>query len=187
MNVSLSLPTRRSDWEYTASVVADVMRKPVYSVFALSVAFVAVTVFVLPGNVPLVTDIVVFGNAPLSQRLGVLLDLYPFFGQEFGTSVLLVAAGLLVGVNISVLVRGYREGSVGGAGGSAAGTTLATIGAGCAACGSALLAAFFSTTAVAGTLALLPFDGTEILVASLVVLLLSTYWTADATREGCAV
>lgn len=187
MNVSLNLPTRRSDWEYTATVVADVVRRPVYAVFALFSAFLAVTVFVLPGNISLVADIVVFGNASLAERLGVLLDLYPFFGEEFGTSFLLVTAGILVGVNISVLLRGYREGSVGGAGGSAAGTTLATLGAGCAACGSALLAAFFSTTAVAGTLALLPFDGTELLAASLVILLLSTYWTADATREGCAV
>jgi len=187
MNVSLNLPTRRADWEYTASVVGDIIRKPAYALLVLVTAFVALTVFVLPGNVSLVVDIVVFGDAPLGARLGVLVDLYPFFGLDMPRSVLLVVAALLVGVNLSVLVRGYRNGKIGGAGGSAVGTTLATLGAGCAACGSALLAAFFSTTAVAGTLALLPFDGMEFLAISLVILVLSTYWTADATREGCKI
>lgn len=187
MNVNLNLPTKRADWVYTAGVVGDVVRRPVYSALALVVAFVAVTVFVLPGNISLVADIVVFGDAPLPARLGVLADLYPFFGLDVARSVLLVGAALLVGVNVSVLVQGYRNGNVGGAGGSAAGTTLATLGAGCAACGSALLAAFFSTTAVAGSLALLPFEGLEFLIVSLVILVVSTYWTADAAREGCAI
>ena len=187
MNVSLNLPTRRADWVYTAGVVGDVVRRPVYSALALVVSFVALTAFVLPGNVSLVVDIVILGDVPLGARLGVLADIYPFFGETLGVSVLMTAAALLVGVNVSVLVDGYRKGNLGGAGGSAAGTTLAVLGGGCAACGSALLAAFFSTTAVAGTLALLPFDGTELLAASLVVLALSTYWTADATREGCAI
>jgi hypothetical protein len=187
MNVNLNLPTRRADWEYTASVVRGVITRPVYAVLTLVVSFVAVTVFVLPGNVSLVTNIVVFGDAPLLARLSVLADLYPFFGLKPGRSILLVVAALLVGINVSVLVHGYRNGNIGGAGGSAVGTTLATLGAGCAACGSALLAAFFSTTAVAGTLALLPFEGLEFLVISLLILAVSTYWTADATREGCEI
>ena len=187
MNVSLNLPTRRSDWEYTASVAGGVVRKPFYAFLTLIVSFVALTAFVLPGNVSLVVDIVVLGNAPLGARLGVLADIYPFFGETLGVSTLMFAASILVGVNVSVLVDGYTKGNLGGAGGSAAGTTLAVLGGGCAACGSALLAAFFSTTAVAGTLAVLPFDGTELLAASLVVLVLSTYWTADATREGCEI
>jgi hypothetical protein len=187
MNVGLNLPTRRTDWEYTASVAGGVLRKPLYAVTTLVAAFVALTAFVLPGNVSLVVDVVVLGEASLPARLGVLADVYPFFGETVGVSVLMTAAALLVGLNVSVLADGYRKGNIGGAGGSAAGTTLAVLGGGCAACGSAVLAAFFSTTAVAGTLAVLPFDGTELLAASLLVLALSTYWTADATREGCEI
>ena len=187
MNVNLNLPTKRADWEYTAGVVGSVITRPLYAVLTFVVSFVATTVFVLPGNVSLVVDIVLFGDAPFVARLGVLADLYPFFGLKPGRSILLVVAALLVGINVSVLVRGYRNGNIGGAGGSAVGTTLATLGAGCAACGSALLAAFFSTTAVAGTLALLPFEGVEFLVISLLILVVSTYWTADATRESCAI
>lgn len=187
MNVNLNLPTKRADWEYTAGVVGSVITRPLYAVLTFVVSFVATTVFVLPGNVSLVVDVVVFGDASFVARLGVLADLYPFFGLKPGRSILLVVAALLVGINVSVLVRGYRNGNIGGAGGSAVGTTLATLGAGCAACGSALLAAFFSTTAVAGTLALLPFEGVEFLVISLLILVVSTYWTADATRESCAI
>jgi len=107
--------------------------------------------------------------------------------ESLGTSLLLTVTALLIGVNISVLVHGYANGNVGSAGGSAAGTTLATLGAGCAACGSALLAAVFSVTSVAGALAFLPFEGTEFVVVALVVIILSTYWTVDATREGCKI
>jgi len=183
----MRLPTTVADWRYAVGVVAEVQRKPVYAAFTLLTAFVALTVFVVPGNFSLVTNVVVFGDAAVTDRLKVLADLYPFFGEALVTSLLLVSAAVLIGVNISVLVHGYMNGSVGGAGGSAAGTTLATLGAGCAACGSAVLAAFFSATAVAGALAFLPFGGSELVAGGVVVLALSVFWAADATRDACAV
>lgn len=171
----------------TVKVSKEVLSKPAYAVFTLATAFVALTAFVLPGNISLVNTVVLFGDAPLGARLAVLADLYPFFGQTVGTSILLTATALLIGVNLSVLINGWKRGNIGGAGGSAAGTTLATLGAGCAACGSALLAAVFSVTSVAGALTVLPFEGTEFVLIALAVILLSTYWTVDATREGCRI
>ena len=44
MNVNINLPTRRADWEYTASVAAGVVRKPLYAVLALVVSFVALAI-----------------------------------------------------------------------------------------------------------------------------------------------
>lgn len=187
MNVDINLPTTRADLEHTARVSGGIVRRPLYAGLTVLIGFVALTLFVLPGNVSLVTNVVVLGDAPLGARLGVLADLYPFFGESLGTSLLLTVTALLIGVNISVLIDGWRKGRIGGAGGSAAGTTLATLGAGCAACGSALLAAVFSVTSVAGALAFLPFEGTEFVVLALFVIVLSTYWTVDAIREGCSI
>jgi hypothetical protein len=61
---------------------------------------------------------------------------------------------------------------------------LGTLGAGCAACGSAVLAGLLSLVGGSGLLLLLPLDGLEFALGSGVVLLLSVFWLADGMRGG---
>jgi len=182
------LPTSADDWRLTASVVLDTVSKPAYAALAAVVAFISLTAFVLPGNVSLVVNVAILGEAPLGRRLSVLVDLYPFLGgAEELTAVLVVVVAVLIGLNFSVLLRGYRSSGVASAGGSTTGAVLGFLGAGCAACGSAVLAAVFSASAVAGALAFLPLEGAEFTLLAVVVLLISTFWSAESTREGCAI
>jgi hypothetical protein len=169
----------------TARLVLSV---PTYAVVAVVAAVAALTLFVASLNVPLVSSVVVGGSLPLANRLRVLLELYPFVGTSFGTAqgVLLLVVAALSGVDVSMAVYHLREHglSLQTGGTSLAGVVLGTLGAGCAACGSAVLLGVASLLGVGSSLLFLPLDGLEFALGALVVLLLSIYWLADGMRGG---
>ncbi len=182
------LPTGRSDWRLMARTARLVLSVPTYAVVAVVATVAALTLFVASLNVPLVSSVVVGGSLPLVNRLRVLLELYPFVGTSFGTAqgVLLLVVAALSGVDVSMAVYHLREHglSLQTGGTSLAGVVLGTLGAGCAACGSAVLLGVASLLGVGSSLLFLPLDGLEFALGALVVLLLSIYWLADGMRGG---
>ena len=185
---SVRLPTRRADWRLMGRTARLVLTLPVYAVVALVAAVVALTVFVVSLNVTLVLDLVIGGSLSLSSRLVVLTELYPFVGTSFSPvqGLLLVVVAVLTGVDIALAAYHFLEHGLdlqqGGAG--AAGLILGTLGAGCAACGSAVLLGLVSLLGVSTSLLFLPLDGLEFALLALVVLTLSIYWLAEGMRGG---
>ncbi|AZH25406.1 hypothetical protein [Haloplanus aerogenes] len=179
----MRLPTRRADWRLMGRTARLVLGGPLYALVALVAAAVAFTGFVLSQNLALTRDVLA-GRVPAS----VLPELYPFVGTSYslltGSIILLVA--LLVGVDIALVAYHVREHrlSAEGSGGSLIGVLLGTLGAGCAACGSAVLAGLLSLVGAAGILTLLPLDGLEFALLALAALVLSIYWLADGMRGG---
>jgi hypothetical protein len=118
----------------------------------------------------------------------ILLGLYPLFGTLYGplTSVGLLVVAALTGVNVAMLTYHVREHGLsrGAGGGSAVGVALGVLGAGCAACGSAVLAGVLSLVGATGLLTALPLEGLEFTFLALVALVLSLYWLADGMRGG---
>ena len=186
--MSRRLPTRAGDWRLMARTARLVLRVPTYAFLAVVSTVAALTLFVTSLQVPIVTDLVVGGSLPLGRRLDVLLELYPFVGSFFGPrqGALLVAVSVLAGVDISMAVYHFREHGLSVQEGSAsvAGVLLGTLGAGCAACGSAVLLGLLSLFGVSTSLLFLPLDGLEFAVGGVAVLLLSIYWLADGMRGG---
>ena len=169
----------------TARLVVGI---PIYAVVTLVIAIVALTAFVVSLNVPLVTDLVVFGSLPIGRRVTILVNLYPFVGTGFDvpTGTILIATAIAIGVNVAMLVYHFREHRVSLAegSGSVSAAFLGTIGAGCAACGSAILIGVLGLFGAAGMVTLLPLDGLEFALLALAVVLLSTYWLARGMRGG---
>ncbi|WP_135304703.1 hypothetical protein [Haloarcula amylovorans] len=165
-----------------------VLTLPTYAALAVLVAVASLTAFVVSLNVPLVIDLVVGGSLPLESRLTVLSELYPFVGTFFhpAQGLLLVVVAVLTGVDVAMATYHFREHGVairqGGAG--AAGVLLGTLGAGCAACGSAVLLGLLSLLGVSASLVFLPLNGLEFALGALVVLTLSIHWLADGMRGG---
>ncbi|WP_254271957.1 hypothetical protein [Haloarcula marina] len=186
--VSRRLPLRRRDWRLMGRTARLVLTLPEYAVVALLAGVASLTAFVVSLNVPLVLDLVVGGSLPLASRLVVLVELYPFVGTFFAPvqGVLLVVVALLMGVDVAMATYHFREHGLniqqGGAG--AAGVLLGTLGAGCAACGSAVLLGLLSLLGVSTSLLFLPLDGLEFALGALVVITLSIYWLADGMRGG---
>lgn len=182
------LPTGRDDLRLMGQTARLVLTLPVYAGVAVLATVLSLTAFVASLNVGLVLDVVVGGSLPLGSRLTVLAELYPFVGTSFGPAqgVLLVVVALLTGLDVAMATYHFREHGLdlqqGGAG--AAGVVLGTLGAGCAACGSAVLLGLLSLFGVSTSLLFLPLDGLEFALGALVVLTLSIYWLADGMRGG---
>ncbi len=182
------LPTRSRDWRLIGRTARLVLTIPTYAVVAVLASVLSLTAFVVSLNVPLVMDVVIGGSLPLSSRLTIFGELYPFVGTSFSVpqGLLLVVVSLLTGADIAMATYHFREHGLdlqqGGAG--AAGVVLGTLGAGCAACGSAVLVGLLSLLGVTGGLLFLPLEGLEFALGAIVVLTLSIYWLADGMRGG---
>ena len=179
----ISLPTRTADWRLMGRTTRLVLGGPAYAAVAVVAAAVALTGFVLSQNLPFTADALA-GRVPA----GILLELYPFVGTSYGpaTGAVLLLVSLLVGVDIALVAYHVREHrlSAEGSGGSLVGVLLGTLGAGCAACGSAILAGVLSLFGATGLVTLLPLDGLEFALLALVALVLSIHWLADGMRGG---
>jgi hypothetical protein len=164
-----------------------VLSVPAYAVVAVLAAAVGLSLFVFSLNLPLV-ELAVTGTLPTSARVTILTRLYPFVGSAFSPvqGGLLVAVAALFGVDVAMVSYHLRKHglSLSGGGGSAVGAVLGALGAGCAACGSALLVGILSLFGVSTSVLFLPLDGLEFALLALVALLLSIHWVADGMRGG---
>lgn len=192
---SVSVPTGTDDARLVARTVRLVLSIPAYAVLALAGSLVGLSVFVLTQNLPLVSRVIVGGSLPLDARLTILVNLYPYVGSAFKpmTEALLVSSASLFGVNAALLGYHLRQEqvSVRSGGGSVTGMLFGTLGAGCTACGSAIVAGLLSMFGATGVLAALPLEGMEFTILSILALLLSIYWLADGMRgaevDGCPI
>jgi hypothetical protein len=189
MNVRLPrLPTRRTDWRLMGRTARLVLSVPGYAVLAVVVALAALTAFSAALNLSYVADLVLGGSFSFGDRLRFLLGLYPFLGGFFGLldGSLLAVVAALTGIDVSMATYHFREHGVsvreGGAG--AVGVLLGALGAGCAACGSAVLVGLLSLLGVSTSLLWLPLDGLEFAALAVVALTLSIHWLADGMRGG---
>jgi len=182
------VPSGRDDVRLVGRTARLVLSLPAYALVALLTTLAALTAFAVAQNLTLVTDVVVGGSLPLGTRLSVLLELFPVVGALYSPaqSVVVVAVAALVGVDVAMVVYHLREHGVSArsGGGSLAGVVLGTLGAGCAACGTAVLAGLLSLVGVGGATLLLPFEGLELGVLAALSLLLSMFWLADGMRGG---
>ncbi|WP_049899247.1 hypothetical protein [Halococcus agarilyticus] len=184
---SIRLPTRARDWRLMARTARLVVTIPLYAVVALVAAVCGLTLFVLSQNLPL-AEFIVTGPLSLDSRLAILAEQYPFIGPKYTTlqGLLLVVTAILVGVNVAMVIYHLREHALSAAQGttSVAGVVLGTLGAGCAACGSAVLAGVLSLFGVTASLTVLPFDGLEFAALALVTLVFSVFWLARGMCGG---
>lgn len=181
------LPTRRADWRLLGRTLRLVLAIPAYATLAGLAAVSALSLFVFSQNIALVS-FALTGSLPLGARLTILLELYPFVGTSFSplTGLALLAVSVLTGVNIALVAYHVREHglSLDRSGGSAVGVALGVLGAGCAACGSAILVGVLSLVGAAGLVTALPLEGLEFSLLAGIVLVLSTYWLAEGMRGG---
>jgi len=182
------LPTRGRDWRLMGRTARLVLTIPTYAVVAAVAGLLGLTLFVATQNLRPVLDLVVGGPLPLDARLTVLLELYPVVGGVYGplTSTVLVVLAALIGVDVAMVVYHLREHGLSAREGSTSvvGVVLGTLGAGCAACGTAVLAGLLSLFGAAGVVTLLPLDGLELPLLASFVVVLSIYWLADGMRGG---
>lgn len=181
------LPTRRRDWHLVGRTVRLVLGIPAYALLSAVFAVLALTVFSLSQNLSVVS-FALSGTIPLADAVGAVLDQFPVLGPRYDllTGSVLVLIAAMVGVNLALVTYHVREHGLAaeGGSGSALGVLLGLLGAGCAACGSAILVGVLSLVGAAGLATALPFEGLEFSGLAVIVLFLSTYWLAEGMRGG---
>lgn len=188
---AIRLPIRPTDWRLVGAAVRRVLARPAYVAMALATAGAVLTAVAVARNVELVVRVVVGGSLPFENRAAVLAAMYPFTGSYFEgwAAITVVAFALLVGLDVAMLVYHARKhgATLGlGAGGSAGliGALLTGLGAGCALCGTSLLAGLLSLLGVAGGGLLLPFEGVGFTLLAVVLVLVSIAWVAAGMHGG---
>jgi len=186
--ISNWLPTTVGDWRRMGRTVRLVLSRWTYALFVVVVTVLALTVFSLTQNFWFLVDVLGFEFLSVEDRVYIALDQFPLVGTQFDQiqSLLLYTVAILTGVNLTLAVYHVREHGLdlrtGGAG--TLGTIFTVLGAGCAACGSAMLVGLLSLFGASSALLVLPLKGVEMLVVALVLLVLSIYWLAEGLRGG---
>jgi len=185
--MSVRLPTRARDWRLMGRTTRLVLTVPVYAAVGVAGAVAGLTLFVASLSPDLV-GFALTGPLTIESRLRLLVNLYPFAGTEYGIldGSLLVVVAALFGANLALLAYHLREHDLSAreGSGSAVGLVLGVLGAGCAACGTVVLAGVVSLFGVSVSLTVLPLEGLEFTLLALLALVLSTYWLADGMRGG---
>lgn len=185
--MSVRLPTRRADWRLMVRTVRLVVTIPRYAALAVLAAAISLTAVSFSLN-PDLAWFALTGPLDPGDRLTIVLELYPFVGTVFPAleGGVLVAVSALVGVDVALVAYHFaRHGvDVQSSGSGLVGAVLGVLGAGCAACGTVLLAGLFSLVGGSGLLLLFPLEGLEIALLAVVPLSLSVFWIADGMRGG---
>ncbi len=184
----MQLPTSSEDLRLVGRTIRLVVQIPTYALLAILATVLSLVVFAVPQNWALFMDVVVGGALPLLDRLTILAQLLPFVGTSFtfAQEVVLLVAASLAGLNIALATYHFREHQVSlrSGSGTLGGLVLGTLGAGCAACGTAILAGLLSLVGAAGLLTTLPLEGLEIALVAVLVIGMSIWWLADGMRGG---
>lgn len=153
---------------------------------AIAVAYIVLAVY--PMNFSLVKD-TIFGSFPLSYKFRLLIALLGgmWTAMTKFSLFLFVLTGILTGINLTLLTlrlsvmrgSGKLHVMVGGS------SLLAIVSSGCAVCGLPILALF----GLSGSIIYLPFQGAEISVVAVVLLLMTLYFMIISypTEQVCKI
>lgn len=181
------LPTRRDDWLLLLRATSAVLRRPGYALLAAIVATISLSLFIFSQNLSLLIDVILFGSLPLDAKLGIIRGMYTGMITVSAPleSGILFSVAALFGLNIAMFTYYLREYdlSLRSGSGSLGGIVFGTLGAGCASCGSAIIAGALSMVGGAGAATLLPLDGLEFALLAIPLIFLSTYWLAQGMQR----
>ena len=163
-------------------VIKRVYGEPRYIIWAVALAILLVGLLVWVPNIKLI-GAVLQGGLSLGAKLSFILGLYLALPFTYGNTqaIYTIVIAILFGLNTSMILYYISQNKGAFAHKSmwaqVGAFMVAVLGLGCASCGALLLTPLLGT-ALAGTLLLLPFDGMELSVISIAIILWSMYAVA---------
>lgn len=96
------------------------------------------------------------------------------------SQIMIVLVALFSGINIAMLAFYFKRRMAMGsaAGASGFGLIIGTLGVGCSACGSVIIASLIGISSASALVSVLPLGGAEFGIVSIALIGLSTYWIA---------
>lgn len=163
-----------------------------YLALAAALAVAAFLLAVWFPNFGLIGDVFGRSNAPFAVKIGVALSLLGGIVTNFSllSAAYTIAIAVLFGTNVAMIVYLLRQKRAGAAGQNVAigsgGVVSGVLGIGCAACGSLILSAMAPFLGTAGALAMLPLNGGEFGILSVVLLVVSLLFMSKTIAEPVA-
>jgi hypothetical protein len=108
-----------------------------------------------------------------------------FSNYTVSFTALVAISGILLGINSALLVAKINELQLKSAGLSFTGIFFGSLAAGCPGCFFGLFPIFMSLFGITGTLALLPFNGLELQLGAIILVLVSTWFLAEESEMVC--
>lgn len=170
----------------------EVFRKFSYALIAIGGGLIAFTFAVWLPNFSLIANTVANSSVPFGIKAQLLTGLFESITTNFSVfsafSTILIT--ILFGINLAIAIYLAKRDRVLGRGeitASVGGVISGALGVGCAACGSFVATSTLSLVGAGGAIALLPFNGGEFNIVSIVFLVASIYFVARriATPSVC--
>lgn len=161
-----------------------VFRKQQYIFLAFITSAIIFAFAVWFPNLPLIVQIMGHSEISFSQKLDLPLGLLGSIATNFTllSASYTIAIAILFGIYLAMVVYFFKHQTKGLGQESTFtgifGITSGVLGMGCAACGSFLLTSILSLTGAGGALVLLPLQGGELGILSVVLLMLAIHITA---------
>lgn len=176
-------------------VLKKVFSRVPYLALATSVSIAVFVFAVWFPNIGLIARLVGDPAIPFAQKLEIPIAFLGAINTNFTplSASYTVLTALLFGVNVAMAVyyfkRRVAEVKAGGLATGFLGLASATLGIGCAACGSFVATAILPLFGTGALLSFLPFGGGEFGILGVVLLLVSLYVTAKQIKDPsvCAV
>lgn len=167
---------------YVMHTLGEFFRRPWYISLSGMVSCTVISVLILLPNFPLLKVTLVSDYFSYSEKFLMLVRSFGAFETNFTrfSQVTTILVSILIGLQVSLLVMYVRKRTQikKSIGASTVGTIVSLLGVGCTACGSVILSSIFGISAVTAVLGWLPFNGTEITIVGLLMLIWSVWYTA---------
>src|SRR3989344_1078222 len=158
-----------------------VTKKVIFYSLIIAIIYTLLTVYMMNGV--LVKD-TLFGNFPLDYKFDLMIALLAgMWTAMTGAGLLiLITTAVLTGINLTLVFQRFVRLGSGGklhlvVGGS---SILGIVGSGCAACGLPILALL----GLSGSIAYLPFRGTELSIITVILLFISLYLMVRSQNQS---
>lgn len=164
-----------------------ISQRKLYWIVAICSALAIVVLAIVVSNLGAFTFTWTAPFFDLGDRIKATPPLFALFftTMHWESQLLTYLVAALSGLNVALMVYYFKErfSFQRAAGVGLFGLLTGVFGVGCSACGSVLLSTVFGAGATAGLLGFLPFQGLEISMLSIVLLLASTYYLAKKIQE----
>jgi hypothetical protein len=164
-----------------------ILKSRTYLLLTLGIALLLLIVMIWLPNFSFITSFITNSDITLLSKVKFLWGSLGAFSTNFSlysqiTSVIIV---LLAGINVSLLVHYFRNRMAlqKAAGTSIVGVIAGFLGIGCSACGSILLTTIFGIGATAAFFGYFPYNGAEISIVSILLLVGSILYVAHSISK----
>lgn len=168
--------------------VYQTLREPVYLTITILTTLISIIFISAIQNLNLAISSITYDGLTASDRLDLFTDILPIFGKHqmiYEIGIILIS--ILLGINIAMMIKTYNSGKYENFWSSATtgvASFLGIVSVSCVACGVVALGGILSLFGATGILLAMPYQGQELLIPAIILLIISIYLNGRLFNES---